>query len=300
MKYNKWNINNISDQKDRVVITTGSSSGIGFESARVLANNNAVVIIAVRNQNKGKKALQKIVNENSNANLRVMHLDLADLKSIKRFTEEFRSEYNRLDLLINNAGVMVPPYSKTEDGFELQIGTNHFGHFALTILLLDLIKNTSNSRIINVSSSAHRLGSLDFNDLNWEKRKYLKWRAYGDSKIANLYFTYELSRRLNIKDNNIIVAAAHPGWTATDLQRHNAFMNFFNKYFAQKPEMGALPILYAAVGSDIKSGDYFGPGGFLEMKGYPDKVESNNLSHDEQIAAQLWEISEKKTGVKYK
>ena len=191
-----------------------------------------------------------------------MELDLANLESVRSFAENFKKKYSGLDLLINNAGVMIPPYSKTKDGFELQFGTNHLGHFALTALLFDAIKNTANSRIVNVSSAAHKTGNLNFDDLNWEKRKYKAWKAYGDSKICNLYFTYELQRKFEGKGYNIIAAAAHPGWTATDLQRHSGIFQFLNPLFAQKPEMGALPTLYAAVGPDVKSGDYYGPGGW--------------------------------------
>ena len=193
----------------------------------------------------------------------------------------------------------MPPYSKTADGFELQFGTNHLGHFALTGLLIDLIQSTSNSRIVNVSSGAHKYGNLNFQDLNWENRKYKSMKSYGDSKIANMYFTYELNRKLEQNGNNPIVAAAHPGWTATELQRHAWLVDFLNNFFAQDITMGALPTLYAAVGADVKSGDYFGPSGFMEMRGYPQKVKSNELSQNEEIAEKLWDVSEDLTGVSY-
>ena len=295
----KWNTDNISDQKGKVAVVTGSSSGIGFEAARALADKNAEVIIAVRNKNKGEKAIQKIMEQNKNANVKLMLLDLASLKSVKSFSEEFKQKYNRLDLLINNAGVMIPPYSKTEDGFELQFGTNHLGHFALTGLLLNMIKKTPNSRIVNVSSSAHKYGNINFDDLNWEKRKYTPWKAYGDSKIANLYFTYELKDRLSGNDSNTKVTAAHPGWTATDLQRYAGYMHFLNKIFAMPAKQGALPTLRAATDENAESGDYFGPDGFMEIKGYPAKVKSNELSHNKAIAEKLWEVSEELTKVKY-
>jgi NAD(P)-dependent dehydrogenase (short-subunit alcohol dehydrogenase family) len=194
---------------------------------------------------------------------------------------------------------MMPPYSKTTDGFELQFGTNHLGHFALTGLLLDLVNATSDSRIVNVSSSAHHYGNLVLDDLNWEKRSYKKMRAYGDTKIANLYFTYELQDKLEKAGIKTLVTAAHPGWTATELQRHSGFISFLNNFFAQGIDMGALPMLYAAVAPDVKSGDYYGPSGWREMKGYPKKVESNELSHDKEIAKKLWEISEEWTSVKF-
>ena len=298
IKNNKWTAENIPDQKGRIAIVTGSSSGIGYEAAKVLANKNEKVVIAVRNLEKGEKAKAKIVNQNSNADVVVIKIDLSDLSSIKSFVEEYRQKFDKLDLLINNAGVMIPPYSKTKDGFELQMGTNHFGHFALTLQLLSLIKSTPNSRIVNVASNAHKYGNINFEDLNWEKRKYKSWNAYGDSKIANLYFTNELAKRINSNGNNVLVTSAHPGWTATDLQRHSGVFEFLNKFFAMKQEQGALTTLRAAIDEDAKSGDYFGPDGWQERSGYPVKVESNKLAKDETIAKKLWDVSEKLTGIK--
>ena len=295
----KWDSNNIPDQKGRVTIVTGSSSGIGYETARVLAEKNATVIIAVRNLEKGNAAAEKILGQYPNADVKVMELDLANLKSVRKFVAEFKNNFSRLDLLINNAGVMMPPYSKTKDGFELQFGTNHLGHFALTGLLFDLIKAKPGSRIVNVSSSGHNYGDLDLDDLNWEKRPYKKMKSYADSKIANLYFTYELQKRVDRNSGNPLVIASHPGWTATELQRHAGLFRFLNHFFSQDITMGALPTLYAAVGEDVKGSDYYGPSGWREMKGYPKKVESNKLSHNEEIARKLWGISEELTGVKY-
>ena len=297
MKQQKWDINNMADQNGRVAIVTGSNSGIGFETARALAIKNATVIMAVRNLEKGRKAAEKVGSESGSAVVKVMKLDLSDLASIRKFAADFKSKFSRLDLLINNAGVMVPPYTKTADGFELQLGTNHLGHFALTGLLIDLIKQTPNSRVVNVSSLAHAFGKLDFNDLNWETRKYKKWQAYGDSKMANLYFTYGLNKKLGNGSSDVTVAAAHPGWTATELQRHSALTSTLNFFFAQDITMGALPTLYAATAPDVKGGDYFGPAGFKEMKGYPKKVASVPLSHDKKIAERLWTVSEKLTGI---
>jgi len=256
------------------------------------------VIIAVRDQQKGDAAVEKIKKHYPEAGVSMMMLDLASLKSIKNFAEAFKAKYEKLDLLINNAGVMMPPHSKTEDDFELQMGTNHFGHFALTGLLLDLMKNTPGSRIVNVSSSGHNYGKINFDDLNWEKRNYKAMNAYADSKIANLYFTYELSRRVEKNGGNPLVTAAHPGWTATELQRHAGVFNFLNRFVAQDITMGALPTLYAAVGHDVKSGDYYGPAGFREMRGYPKQVDSNALSKDETNAKRLWDVSEALTGIK--
>ena len=295
MSQKKWTEENIPDLKGKIAIVTGSSSGIGFETAKQLANKNATVIIAVRNLKKGKDALDKILAQNKNADLRIMEIDLSDLESIKKFATKFKSEFNKLYFLINNAGVMIPPYSKTRDGFELQFGTNHLGHFALTGLLIDIIKNTPGSRIVNVSSSAHRYGNINFDDLTWEKRKYKAWRAYGDSKIANLYFTYHLAEKL--KESGVKVTAAHPGWTATDLQRHSGLFEFLNPFFAMKQDQGALPTLRAATDEKANSGDFFGPDGWKEWRGYPIKVESNKLSYDRNIASKLWDVSQELTGV---
>ncbi|MBE9258451.1 SDR family NAD(P)-dependent oxidoreductase [Dolichospermum sp. LEGE 00246] len=300
MKNEKWNTENILSQKGRIVIVTGSSSGIGYETARVLANKQASVIIAVRNLEKGNKALAKIIQQNKDADVRVMELDLANLASVKNFAENFQKNYSRLDLLINNAGVMIPPYSKTTDGFELQFGTNHLGHFALTGQLLKLLISTKASRIVNVSSGAHNFGKLDFDDLNWEKRNYAQWTAYGDSKLANLYFTYELDRKLKEQGINTLVTASHPGWTATELQRTAGdVMKYLNGIFAQDITMGALPTLRAAIEEGLKGAEYFGPNGFMEISGYPVKVESNQLSKDRAIAQKLWVVSEQLTGVKF-
>ncbi len=211
---------------------------------------------------------------------------------------EFKQKYDRLDLLINNAGVMIPPYSKTEDGFELQFGTNHLGHFALVAQLMELLQNTENSRIVNVSSGAHKYGNINFDDLTWEKRKYKPLSAYGASKIANLYFTYELKNRLS-QNSNPLVTAAHPGWTETELQRHSGAMEFLSKFFAMSIEQGSLPTLRAAFDQNAQSGDYFGPDGFMEMRGYPVKVESNALSKDESIAKKLWDVSQDLTKVDF-
>ena len=260
MPKKKWDSSDIPDQKGRVAIVTGASSGIGFETARVLAEKNATVIIAPRNLDKGNVAAEKIRSGHPNADLTVMELDLANLDSVRDFAEKFKDSYSRLDLLINNAGVMMPPLSKTKDGFELQFGTNHLGHFALTGLLIDLIKNTPDSRIVNVSSGAHHYGNLDFEDLTWEKRPYKKMKAYSDSKIANIYFANELQRRLDEAGVNTLVTAAHPGWTATELQRHAGVFKFLNRFVAQDITMGALPTLYAAVAEDVQACDYYGPG----------------------------------------
>jgi NAD(P)-dependent dehydrogenase (short-subunit alcohol dehydrogenase family) len=230
----------------------------------------------------------------------VMQLDLGDLDSVHQFVENFRERYDRLDLLINNAGIMMPPYGKTAQGFETQFGVNHLGHFALTGRLLDLLLRTPHSRVVTVSSTSHRFGQIDFEDLHWENKDYKRNAAYGQSKLANLLFTYELQRRLETAGKEMLSVAAHPGWTATNLQAHASGIRFFNRFFAQDPPMGALPTLYAATGPDVSGGDYFGPGGFIEMRGHPKVVRSNDRSYDEEAAARLWEVSEDLTGVYYK
>jgi NAD(P)-dependent dehydrogenase (short-subunit alcohol dehydrogenase family) len=297
MSKSKWTEKNIPNQSGKIAIVTGSSSGIGYEAARILAKKNATVIIAVRNLEKGEYARSKIKSENPDANLDIIKLDLADLSLVKSFVNEFKSKYNKLDMLINNAGVMIPPYTKTKDGFELQFGTNHLGHFALTLQLLDVIEKTPNARIVNVSSGAHKYGKINFDDLNWEERDYKAWKAYGDSKIANLYFTKVLAEKVAKK--NIQVTAAHPGWTATELQRHSGMIEFLNSIFAMPQEQGALTTLRAAVDIDAKSGDYFGPNGWQEWRGYPVKVEPNSLAKDKKIANKLWDVSEELTGIKF-
>ena len=299
MSKDNWTAENIPNQKGKIVIVTGSSSGIGYEAARVLANKGASVVLAVRNLEKGERAARKILAQNAKADIKVMELDLADLASVARFCENFEKAYSRLDILINNAGVMIPPYSKTADGFELQFGTNHLGHFALTGLLLEMLVKTEGARVVNVSSGAHKLGNIDFEDTAWERRRYSPWRAYGDSKIANLYFTFELDRRLKRHHPGVIATAAHPGWTATELQRHTKITEFLNGFFAMDISQGALPTLRAATETGLQGAEYFGPDGFMEARGFPVRVEPNALSKDEAIARRLWEESEKLTGVKF-
>ncbi len=298
MPNSKWTTSNIPDQCDRTVIITGANSGIGFEAAKALAEKNAEVILAVRNQTKGDAAAANIQADFPKAKLEVRLLNLADLASVKSFAKQFTADYKQLYLLINNAGIMIPPYGKTVDGFESQFGTNHLGHFALTAQLFDLLKSTPESRIVNVSSSAHKMGKLNFDDLNWENSRYSAWKAYGDSKIANLYFTYELSRQIQVAGHDVMAVAAHPGLTASNLAK-GAGMKFINTIFAQNGSMGALPTLMAATEPTAKSGDYFGPSGISEWRGYPKLVTSNKLSHDMDIAARLWKLSQELTGVKF-
>ena len=298
-KERQWDSRLMLDQSGKVVIITGAGSGLGFETARLLAGKHARVVMAVRNTAKGREAAARIKKEYPKADVDVVQLDLADLASVRKFVKDFRKSYSRLDLLINNAGVMAPPYGKTADGFELQFGTNHLGHFALTLLLLDMLKKVPGSRVVTVSSGAHAFGMLDFEDLNWEKRRYNAWQAYGDSKLANLYFTRELQRRLDGEDADVLAVAAHPGWAATELQRHQWWVRLLNGLFAQSPGMGALPTLYAATAPDVHGSEYFGPDGKGQMRGYPVKVQSNKRSRDMAVAGRLWDVSEEMTGVRW-
>ena len=298
MSKHDWSAEALGDQSGRVAIVTGSNSGIGFETARVLAGKGATVVMACRNLEKANPKADEIRAAHPGADVNAMQLDLSDLGSVQRFAEGFRAKHSRLDLLINNAGIMVPPYGKTAQGFETQFGVNHLGHFALTGSLLDLITNTPGSRIVTVSSIAHYMGKIDFADLNWEKG-YRAQAAYGQSKIANLLFTYELQRRLATAGKDTIAVAAHPGWTETNLQEHAKGVKFLNRFLAQEPLMGALPTLYAATEPGVNGAEYFGPSGFMEMNGPPKKVKSNKRSHDPNVAERLWNVSEELTGVHF-
>ncbi len=295
---NAWNADQIPDQSGRLAVITGATSGIGMEAARVLAQKQAKVILAVRNVAKGEDVAKAIRTQAPAAEVSVRELDLSSLASIQRFAEALAGDRRRLDLLINNAGVMMCPYAQTRDGFEIQFGTNHLGHFALTLRLLPLLAQARDSRVVTVSSLAHKRGKLDFSDLGWSRRRYSTVQAYCDSKLANLYFTYELARRIEAAGANPKVTAAHPGWTATDLQRHLGIFKHLNPLFGQSIVMGALPTLRAAI-DDAEPGDYFGPDGFLEQKGHPVAVRSTALARNADAARRLWSLSEEMTGLRY-
>ncbi len=299
MSNNKWNTSNIPDQTGKVVLITGATSGLGKEAAKVFATKGATVIMPVRNTEKAKTVREEIVKTYPNAKIDIRSLDLSSLTSIKLFSDEISKSYNQLDILINNAGVMYCPFSKTEDGFEMQMGTNHLGPYALTAQLMPLILKSANSRIVNTASLAHLTGNIDFEDINWENRAYKTMQAYADSKIANLYFHYELAKKLQGQENAPLVIAAHPGWTKTELDRHKGIVSIISSIIGQKAEMGVLPTLRAAIETDVKSGDYFGPSGFREMRGNPIKVKSNEMSLNAQKAEQLWKLSEQLTGIKF-
>jgi len=292
-----WTENHMPDQTGRVAIVTGSNSGIGWEAARALASKGATVIMACRSIAAATSAADRIQALKPSGKVVVMPLDLGDLASVRAFAAAFRQDYHRLDLLINNAGVAKPPYGKTTQGFEQQFGINHLGHFALTGLLLDRLDATPGARIVTVSSLSHRSGIIDFDNLNGE-RNYNPARAYAQSKLANLLFTYELQRRLVAAGRTTLAAAAHPGWSATNALRHSSMMRSLNPIFAQNPKMGVLPTLYAATAPDVQGGEYFGPM-TLELRGYPKKVVSSPRSHDEAVARRLWTVSEELTQVKY-
>jgi NAD(P)-dependent dehydrogenase (short-subunit alcohol dehydrogenase family) len=293
-----WTAENIPDLTGKTALVTGANSGIGYEMARALAHKEATVILACRNKDKGEAAVRQIDQEYPEAKAGLMQLDLSDLASVRRFAGDFASHHGGLDILINNAGIMAPPFGKTADGFELQFGTNHLGHFALTGLLYDLIIHTPQARVVTVSSGGHRFAEIDFDNLNAEKG-YDRQRAYAQSKLANLLFTYELQRRFEVAGVDTIAAAAHPGWTATNLQAHWRMVRILNPFIAQKPKMGALPTLYAATAPDVRGGDYYGPAGWQELRGYPTRVQSSDRSYDTTVAAKLWTVSEELTGVRY-
>jgi NAD(P)-dependent dehydrogenase (short-subunit alcohol dehydrogenase family) len=282
----------IPDMTGRSVIVTGANSGIGRAAARALAGAGARVVLAVRDAEKGRAAAATMPGETD-----VRSLDLASLASVREFAAAWRGD---IDLLINNAGVMVPPLTRTADGFELQFGTNHLGHFALTNLLLEHVTG----RVVTLSSTGHRLGTIDFDDLNWEHRRYKAWRAYGQSKLANLLFTSELQRRLTAAGSGVLATAAHPGYAATNLQFHSQRRSLDlisvvgNRMFAQDADDGALPTLYAAV-ADIPGDSFAGPRGFMEQRGAPKLVGRSGAARDPVVARRLWDVSEQLTGVRF-
>jgi NAD(P)-dependent dehydrogenase (short-subunit alcohol dehydrogenase family) len=299
MSKSNWSTQNIPDQSNKTIIITGASSGLGKEASKILSEKNATIIMAVRNTKKGKKVAEEIKQQNPSAKLEIREMDLSSLQSVHDFVEGVKSEYDKIDILINNAGIMACPFDTTKDNYEIQMGTNHLGHFALTGLIMPLLKKAKNARIVATSSIGHKLGKIDFEDLNWEKRTYKSTQAYADSKMANLYFTYELARKLSDEESDIKVTAAHPGWTKTNLQKHSWYMRMLNPLFSQGPDQGVLPTLRAAFDDHAKSGDYYGPSKFFEMQGSPVIVKSNELSHSKEAAQKLWEVSEQMTNIRY-
>ncbi|GHF59130.1 NAD(P)-dependent dehydrogenase (short-subunit alcohol dehydrogenase family) [Amycolatopsis bartoniae] len=294
----KWTEQQIPRQDGRVAVITGANTGLGFETARRLAERGATVVLAVRDTEKGKLAAARI-----NGDVAVQELDLTSLESVRAAAAALRTTYPRIDLLINNAGVMYTPKQTTRDGFELQFGTNHLGHFALTGLLLDLLLPVPGSRVVTVSSTGHRIrAAIHFDDLQWE-RSYDRVAAYGQSKLANLMFTYELQRRLAAHGTTVAVAA-HPGVSNTELARNTPpaarrLITWLAPVLTQPATAGALPTLRAATDPSVLGGQYYGPGGLAELRGYPRLVTSSPGSYDLTVQQRLWAVSEDLTGVRF-
>jgi NAD(P)-dependent dehydrogenase (short-subunit alcohol dehydrogenase family) len=304
MMNEKWTIEKMPDLHGKICLVTGGNSGLGFETVKAFAKSGATVILARRSMENGTEA--KSAMGNVKGKIHFLTLDLMDFDSIKAFSENFRKKFNRLDILVNNAGIMTTPYFLTKNGLEAQMGTNHFGHFALTGLLLDLIKNTPDSRVVNVSSMAHKQGKMDFQNLLFEKGSgYSPIKSYGRSKLMNLLFTFELQRFFESNNINSVAVAAHPGVSNTNLARYLEKKPLFKilkpliSPLIQSQAMGALPQIRASVDEKVQGGDYYGPDGFREMKGFPVKVEPNKDSQNLADARKLWEISEKLTGIRF-
>lgn len=291
-----FNIDNIEPQEGRIAIVTGANSGLGQEITTGLARKEIKVIMACRNAEKAESAKSDILKKVPNADLEIMKLDLMSLRSVGLFAAQYAEKYSRLDLLIENAGIMIPPFATTEDGFESQMGVNYFAHFYLTNLLFPILNKTESARIITTSSIAHESGKIDFDNLNAEKG-YSKIGAYGQSKLACLMFAYELQDRLTKAGSNIIALSAHPGVSPTNLFNNipkivQVIIPPFLPLFTHKPDKAAQPMLMAALSKDVKGGDYIGPTGFRGMKGEPGKVSSKPHSYDKEVAKKLWEMSE--------
>lgn len=294
----RWTADDIPDQTGRTAVVTGANTGIGFETARMLAEKGAHVVLACRSADKGADAVRRLEATNPSGSVALELLDLSDLDHVADFAKRVTERLDRLDLLILNAGVMVPPASTTKQGFELQFGVNHLGHFALTGHLLPLVQSTEGARVVVVSSTAAVRGRMHFDDLQFEGG-YRAWPAYGQSKLANQLFLRELQRRLQDAGSDVLVTGAHPGWTQTDLQRTSGLASFLNPFFGMKPPQGALPTVRAAVDPAAPPAAYYGPDGFGQVRGYPVirplVAHSDNAEHQ----ARLWEVSEQLTGVDF-
>ncbi|MFV8308370.1 SDR family NAD(P)-dependent oxidoreductase [Mycobacteroides chelonae] len=298
-----WTTADIPYQAGRVAIITGANTGLGLETARALAAAGAQIVLAVRDLDKGAAAVEEIRKTTPAGNLALQRLNLSSLSDIRSAAEQLGARYPQIDLLINNAGVMYPPKGNTADGFELQFGTNHLGHFALTALLLENLTTVRGSRVVTVSSNGHKFrAAIHFDDLQWE-RDYSRVGAYAQSKLANLLFTYELQRRLEAAGAETVALAAHPGASGTELMRHITFgpeaLSAAVLKLAQSPAMGALPSLRAATDPTAVGGQYYGPSGFGELRGYPKVVKSTSQSHDQALQQRLWSVSEELTGVTF-
>ncbi|WP_299235878.1 oxidoreductase [Natronomonas sp.] len=301
----QWTTDEMPDCSGRTAVVTGANSGLGYEATRELARAGAHVVMACRSVDRARRAEASISGDIEGASLSVFELDLASLSSIEAFAEALTDDLARLDVLCNNAGVMALPRAETDDGFESQFGINHLGHFALTGRLLGLLEAAPEPRVVTHSSGMHARGSIDFEDPHGET-SYDRWDAYAQSKLANVLFAYELDRRHGDRLSSL---ACHPGWAATNLQRRGPErmgsrlralgMRAANRLFAQSPKRGALPLLYAATAPDVSGGEYIGPDGFLNMRGYPEPQRSSERSYDEALAERLWSLSESETGVTY-
>ncbi|MDQ3534582.1 MAG: oxidoreductase [Bacteroidota bacterium] len=295
----KWNIDKVSSQPGKVAIVTGANSGIGYQTTLGLVKKDFEVIMACRNIQKAEEAKAKILRLHPKAKIKPMMLDLSNLAEVRKFVDEFKSQFKRLDLLINNAGIMMSPYKVTKDGFENQLATNYIGHFALTGLLLSLLTNTSDSRIVTLSSLSFKWAKIQFEDLH-SKKGYSKITAYGQSKRACLMFAFELQRRLSLANYKTLSLAAHPGLSKTNLDRFfPSLLRPLGNLFLQPAQMGALPVLYAALSKDVEGGEFIGPDGFQQLRGYPTKVDADAYSNDKEVAQHLWEVSQEMTKVLY-
>ena len=303
----KWTEANIPDLTGRVIMVTGANSGIGYEAARAFAQHGAHVVFACRNRAKADVAVGEIREVTSNASVEILEVDLAYLDSVAAAAKQFLADHDRLDVLVNNAGLMALPHQTTAQGFEMQFGVNHLASFALTGHLLDRLLATTGSRVVAISSTGHRPGRINFDDLQGERR-YGPWSAYFQSKLANLLFTYELARKLGAAGASTIAVAAHPGGSNTNLGHENSggvvswLMNAarpVSGMVMQPAAMGALPTMRAATDPDVAGGEYYGPDGFMEQRGYAKKVESTKRSHDLETARRLWTVSEELTSVHY-
>jgi len=293
----KWTANDIPDLGGKTAVVTGANSGLGYETAVALARHGAHVVMACRDEGRGTEAVGRVRSEVPKGSVELSLLDLADLASIRKFAEAYAGERKTLDILVNNAGVMALDKRRTTaDGFEMQLGTNHLGHYALTGLLLPQLETAPGGRVVSVTSFGHKIGRMNFDDLQWE-RSYRKWLAYGRSKLANLQFTFELDRRARAAGSTIIAAVAHPGYANTNLQSGTSFQ--WSNFMAQSAADGALPQLYAATAPDVQGGEFFGPGGFMEQRGAPKRVKAAKKAYDTESARRLWELSQQLTGVTY-
>ena len=296
----KWTVDDIPAQAGRIAVVTGGNRGLGLEIVQALAKAGAQVVIATRDAAKAEEAAAKIRAQVPGAKVEAMQLDQSDLASIRQFSEALHKRHDHIDLLINNASAILVTQGKTAEGFERHIGVNHLGSFVLTGLLLDLLKAGHDARVVNTSSTAHRLvKGIDLDDLNFEHTEYKPMEAYGRSKMAALLYTFELDRRLRKAGLPIRAVAAHPGYSNTNPDKGGLLMRVATSIFAQPAHMGALPQLYAATAPEVAGGDYIGPGGPMEMRGYPAKVSCTPPAKDEKTAARLWTLSEALTGVSY-